>query len=258
MTGKPQPHRSTASSLLACLVSLNLLAGAAVTPAHGGDLSAPPGDAAEISRGGQLYDNHWLVTGTQPPETPNPRFPVDVKTTPANTWRCVSCHGWDYSGRQGALGEVSQAEAFHSLRASQGRPPKELIARMMASGHKDHLRGLTDGQVDTLARFVSVGQINMTALVVDGKPTGDPLLGKDIFEGACVSCHQADGKAYFQGEDGDRSSLGWVAHNRPAQALHKIMNGVPSADMLSLRFLPQNRLADLLAYLQTLDEPGTP
>ena len=38
-----------------------------------------------------------------------------------------------------------------------------------------------------------------------------------------------------------------------AEALHKIRNGVPSADMLSLRFLPQARVTDLLTYLQTLD-----
>ncbi len=48
-------------------------------------------------------------------------------------------------------------------------------------------------------------------------------------------------------------ALGWVGQNRPAQALHKIINGVPGADMLSLRFLPEQSLADLLAYVQTLD-----
>ena len=58
---------------------------------------------------------------------------------------------------------------------------------------------------------------------------------------------------YLNGEKGDRSSLGWVARNRPEQALHKIMNGVPAAEMLSLRFLSDIQIADLLAYLQSLD-----
>ncbi len=246
-----RPKRSDTPFLLACLMSC-VFAVSPLSPAHGTD----PGEAAEISRGGKLYDNHWLVTGKQPPDQPNPLFPAGVKTTAANTWRCVSCHGWDYSGKAGALGEVSTSEAFHSLRPSAGRPPKHLIARMQAVDHKDNMQGLTEAQVDTLAHFVSTGQFDFSSMIVDGKPIGDPLLGKDIFEGACISCHQADGKAYFQGEDGDRSSLGWVAHNRPAQAVHKIMNGVPSADMLSLRFLPESRLADLLAYLQTLDDAG--
>ncbi len=245
------PHSSDTPFLAACLLSC-ALALSPLSPAQ----AAEPGDAAEISRGGKLYDNHWLVTGTPPPEQPNPLFPADVKTTAANTWRCVSCHGWDYAGKDGELGALSTSGAFRSLRPSAGKPPKDLIARMQAPGHTDNMQGLTEGQIDTLAHFVSSGQFNFSSMIVDGKPVGEPLLGKDIFEGACVSCHQADGKAYFQGEDGDRSSLGWVAHNRPAQAVHKIINGVPSADMLSLRFLPEKRLADLLAYLQTLDDRG--
>lgn len=253
MTLSNLPPRSDTPFLFACLMSC-VLAIAFLSPAHGAD----PGEAAEISRGGKLYDNHWLVTGNQPPENRNPRFPAKVKTTPANTWRCVSCHGWDYAGKAGELGKVSRSGVFQSLRPSAGRAPAKLIARMTTPGHKYNMRGLTESQIDTLAHFVSTGQYDFSAIIVAGKPVGDPLRGKDIFEGACVSCHQADGKAYFEGEDGDRSSLGWVAHNRPAQALHKIINGVPSADMLSLRFLPENRVADLLAYLQTLDDPSDP
>ena len=234
--------------LLVCagLLALPVLS----APAHG----IEPGEAAEISLGGKLYDNHWLVSGKPPPEDTNPLYPPEVKTTPANTWRCVSCHGWDYSGGDGHLGELSRSKVFHSLKSSAGKSPERLTEIMRAPGHEKNLRGLSDNQIRTLARFVSAGQLNFSAMIVAGKSVGAPLAGKDVFEGACISCHQADGKAYFQGEDGDRSSLGWVAINRPAQALHKIINGVPSADMLSLRFLPQDRLADLLAYLQTLDD----
>ena len=79
--------------------------------------------------------------------------------------------------------------------------------------------------------------------------------GKDIYEGTCTRCHQADGKAPLYGEAGNKASLGWIARNRTEQAVHKIRNGVPLADMLSLRFLDRESLAGLLAYLQTLDPP---
>ncbi len=216
-------------------------------------VGAEPGEAAEISLGGKLYDNHWLASGRQPPSTPNPRYPAEVRTAVGNTWRCVSCHGWDYAGLDGHLGELSRSEAFHSLRAAAGKPVPQLVEAMSAPGHGDNLRGLTAGQVRSLARFVASGQVDVSELVADGRPAGVPLAGKDIYEGACVSCHQADGKAYIQGEHGDRPSLGWIARHRPAQTLHKITNGVPTADMLSLRFLPPSGLADLLAYLRTLD-----
>ncbi|MFM9616228.1 c-type cytochrome, partial [Streptomyces niveiscabiei] len=77
--------------------------------------------------------------------------------------------------------------------------------------------------------------------------------GKDIFEGVCNRCHQGNGNAPLYGESGDVSSLGWVSRQSPAQAVHKIRNGVPSAEMLSLRFLDIERVGDLLAYLQTLE-----
>ena len=127
---------------------------------------------------------------------------------------------------------------------------------MLAEGHRDYMTGLAKSQIETLALFLRYGQFNAADLIPAGNAAGNPKAGRDIFEGACISCHQADGKAYIEGESGDRSSLGWVAVNRPAQALHKIINGVPGADMLSLRFLPKDRLADLLAYVQELDTSG--
>ncbi|NNF79726.1 MAG: hypothetical protein HKN05_17015 [Rhizobiales bacterium] len=75
--------------LFAIIAAVHASALFLVSPAHG----VEPGEAAEISLGGKLYDNHWLVSGKQPPEDPNPLYPPEVKTTPANTWRCVSCHG---------------------------------------------------------------------------------------------------------------------------------------------------------------------
>ncbi len=231
---------------IACLSSLLL----SVLPA----IAQPLGEAWAVSQGGRLYDNHWNESGNVPPDQPNPAYPVGIRAPVGATWRCVSCHGWDYRGRDGHLAEISKATVFASLRKAAGKKPETLFAAMQAPGHLGNMAGLAKGQIETLALFVSAGQFDAAQLIPSGKAAGNPAAGKDIFEGACVSCHQADGKAYLVGEVGDKPSLGWVAVNRPAQALHKISNGVPGADMLSLRFLPQKRLADLLAYLQTLDD----
>ncbi len=212
-----------------------------------------PGEAWILSLGGKLYDNHWFVIQQPPPADSNPDYPKDVTALPADTWRCVSCHGWDYSGNDGHLGKSRQSVVFVSLRPASGKDLASVKSAMLAPGHKIYLEALDDRYIDALARFVSFGQFNAGKLIRNGKSVGNEAAGKDIFEGACVSCHQADGKAYIEGEAGDKPALGWVAQNRPAQALHKIINGVPGADMLSLRFLPEQSLADLLAYVQTLD-----
>jgi mono/diheme cytochrome c family protein len=61
--------------------------------------------------------------------------------------------------------------------------------------------------------------------------------------------------AFISAEKGDLPSLGWVSRHKPAQALHKIRNGQPGADMVAIRFMDDRAVADLMAYIQTLD-PG--
>ena len=206
-----------------------------------------------ISLGGKLYDNHWLQSERKPPSKSYPEYPKEMDTSASDTWRCVSCHGWDYSGAGGQLGRQGSSPLFVSLRNSVGKPAPEITAVLKSGMHREITEVLDPVQIDALSVFVSVGQHDITQVLSQGKAAGSSRRGKDIYEGACVSCHQKDGKAYIQGEPGDKPALGWVAVNRPAQALHKIRNGVPGTDMLSLRFLPQARVTDLLAYLQTLD-----
>ncbi len=208
------------------------------------------GQLSTLSLGGRLYDNHWAIIERDPPVESNPLYPAGLAVATGETWRCVACHGWDYRGREGHLGRGSQSVAFASLRSSAGKPTGEIKSET----HAAITIKLSDTELEALSLFISAGQHDTANDLKDGKSTGDATSGKDIFEGACVSCHQADGKAYIIGEPGDRPSLGWVATRRPEQALHKIKNGVPGADMLSLRFLRQEQLLDLLAYLQTLEE----
>lgn len=217
---------------------------------------ARPGEAAVLSLGGRLYDNHWAVLGRQPPSERHPQFPAEIDTSPQATWRCVACHGWDYRGAEGHLGTQSASPVLKSLANVQGMDPQEIVARISAPPHRDMTTPIPGDLLLVLARFLSAGQHDMSALIdAERKATGDPMRGKDIYEGTCIRCHQADGKAPLYGEAGDKSSLGWIARNRPAQAVHKIRNGAPLADMLSLRFVDTDSLAGLLAYLQRLDPP---
>jgi mono/diheme cytochrome c family protein len=76
-----------------------------------------------------------------------------------------------------------------------------------------------------------------------------------MFEGACINCHGLDGAEFLRGGRADRS-LTEVVNSSPQRALHRILNGVPATEMLSLRFLSANQIANLIAYLRSL-ETGT-
>lgn len=210
------------------------------------------GQAAILSYGGRLYDNHWVVLKRSPPSRPNPAYPGDPRNAPTTTWRCVSCHGWDYSGSDGQLGQTGSK--FIGIAGAKGRDPGQIAQFLRSGSHSAVVAQMPEEALQALSLFVCCGQHDIHALIgPNGEAKGDPLRGKDIYDGVCNRCHQADGKAPIYGELGDVSSLGWIARQHPAQAAHKIRNGVPSADMVSLRFLEIEQIGDLLAYLQTLD-----
>jgi hypothetical protein len=245
--------RSASLLTMAALV-LDLSSGGG-RPAGAEEAQAPRqdrGQAAILSYGGRLYDNHWVVLKRAPPSKPNPLYPGEPLSAITSTWRCVSCHGWDYSGSSGQLGQIGSK--FIGITGAKGRDPEQ-IARFLRSGsHSAVVAPMPDEALQALSLFVCCGQHDIHSLIgPNGEAKGDPLRGKDVYDGVCNRCHQADGKAPIYGEPGDVSSLGWIARQHPAQAAHKIRNGVPSADMVSLRFLEIEQIGDLLAYLQTLD-----
>ncbi len=237
------------------LVSLALVAAAGLAlgsrPAAAQDKSADDtelGPTFLLSLGGKLYDQYWTILDETPPEGRNPPLEKALSLAPAETWRCVTCHGWDYRGAEVA------GMTFPGLRNLAGAETDDVKKRLTDPAHPFPADRLSDTALDILAYFVAEGQYERSDYITEsGVAVGNPEFGRDIFEGACISCHQLDGRRFLKGEKGDRSSLGWVSRNRPEQALHKILNGVPAAEMLSLRFLSEVRIADLIAYLQTLD-----
>ena len=217
------------------------------------------GDAFFISLGGKLYDDFWAGSGASPLTRRNPAFPSDKVVSDADSWRCVSCHGWDYKGADKAPDSEQQPRQFVSLRHLQGADNLN-VTEVFTKAHPDHpiqtSRGLL---LDLLVLFVSAGQYETETFQPNATVPPDHLSrGRDIFEGACMSCHDTDGKSGFTTRPGLRRSLGWLARNKPRRAVHKIINGVPGQIMLSLRFVGEEAIADLLIFLKTLDPEANP
>ncbi|MGH1420103.1 MAG: c-type cytochrome [Hyphomicrobiaceae bacterium] len=212
------------------------------------------GDAATISLGGRLYDNTWAVVGAKVPTGRYGLYPKNPKVPDVETWRCKSCHGWDYVGRDGHLGQQEIKGRFANLRAVIGRKTNRIEQYLKYSNHRKLVTPLSKKELKALALFLSAGQHDLSQIIGPGsKAKGDPKKGKDIYEGVCSRCHQPDGKAPLYSEEGSGSSLGWLSRHSPARVVHKIRNGVTSADMLSLRSMELDDIGDLVAYLQTLD-----
>jgi len=125
-----------------------------------------------ISLGGKLYDNHWLQSERKPPSERYPDYPKEIDVSSSDTWRCVSCHGWDYSGADGYLGKRASSPLFVSLRNSVGKPAQEITAALKSGRHRKITEVLDPAQVEALSVFISVGQHDIGVALSDGKATG--------------------------------------------------------------------------------------
>jgi len=241
-------RRIMRTAIEAISLSMMLVAGGSVTAFEGPPQDVELGPTFLLSLGGKLYDDLWIILDQEPPTERNPAAPADATVSDRTTWRCVTCHGWSYSG--GAVGGT----IYPGLRGLAGADPESIKERIVAPDHPFPAGALPELGLDLLAFFIRDGLYDRADFIDEnGRAVGNPEFGRVTFEGACINCHQLDGRAYLRGEQGDRSSLGWVTRQRPEQALHKMINGVPAAEMLSLRFLSPDQIADLFAYLQSVD-----
>jgi hypothetical protein len=206
-------------------------------------------EAGRIARGGRLYDKWYAVIGADEPEETHPAWPASNERTGDTTWRCKSCHGWDYLGKDGAYATGSYQTGIVGIRAFDGGDPAAVAAIL-----KDDLHAFAD-QMDErdfedLALFVTKGQIDLDTYVdrAAAAPMGDATRGQALYETVCVNCHGAEGT-----EIDDMDPLGDLIGN-PWEIMHKIRFGQPDEEMPALFALDPQVAADIMAYLTTLPE----
>jgi len=199
-------------------------------------------DKGSIARGGRLYDNWILENRDRPPEDIHPNYKNSRRNmhNAENSWRCVTCHGWDYKGvatqGTGALGD------------KQGDDPDALGFILLDANHRYEAK-LSRRDLGDLAAFIAGGRIDMDPYIAPGatRALGDATREAALYATVCANCHGTDGHRITT-----MAQLGVFARRAPHEALHKILNGHPAERMPPLRFLDTARLGDMLAYIQTL------
>lgn len=225
-----------------------------------------------LVRGAQLYDDWTQVAGTTPPQGNHPIWSRQTTNTRSgvDTWRCVSCHGWDYQGKDGAFGTGANYTGFPGVYDAQSLPLEDLKA--ILSGKKDPQHDFTpylsDADLTALAVFIRQGVIDDSRFIdpISLKPIGGDLQsGKTLYEQGCASCHGADGQTITFRYEGQTVSLGTLAVQDPWRFLHRTRFGTARAPQMTiginLGWSPQEG-RDVLLYAQTfatgLEQPIGP
>jgi mono/diheme cytochrome c family protein len=230
-------------------------------------------DIEQLVRGAQLYDD-WTkivepvptLTGTQPiwsTQSTNTQSGVD-------TWRCVSCHGWDYKGADGAFRSGPNYTGFPGIYDARAIEFSEFQALMDGSAMPDHNFSayLNATDVASLGLFIQNGLIDDNEFIdpVSLKVLGGDLQqGNELYTSACASCHGDDGRQIKFRYEGQDINLGKLAVQDPWRFLHRTRFGTARAPEMVIGAklgwqVEEGR--DVLLYAQTLptgfEISGTP
>lgn len=218
-------------------------------------------------RGGKLYANWDLLIGFSDFESQHPIW-VGVGSSQVSeriTYRCVSCHGWDYRGSEGRLTYpgLQQGMDSPSLLTLMGNPPEEILPWLDGTNNPEHdfSAYLTQQDLHDLSLFISRALVapNLIASREDNSVQGTVTVGKNIYHDFCQSCHGTEGEKINFGSTATPTFLGDMAWSNPWRVAHvvrfgHIIGNMPPASTLEISF---SRQIDLLTYLQTLPRART-
>jgi thiosulfate dehydrogenase len=213
-----------------------------------------PSDAWTLASGARLYDNWMSSLDVDAPEGTHPAWPAsNTKKEGKVTWRCKSCHGWDYAGKDGAYAKGSYKTGIKGVRAYAGADPAEIHKILMDDTHGFTHEMIPVDAMLRIATFVSKGQVDVASYITADKVvSGDAGQGKAVFQNICAACHGHDGKALNWGSDEEPGYIGTEAQANPWEVLHKARAGHPGVEMPALMPFPIQDALNVLKYTQTL------
>ncbi|MBC8267312.1 MAG: c-type cytochrome [Rhodospirillaceae bacterium] len=219
------------------------------------ELSINTVNLTDILEGGMLYDNWIAVLGAEKPSATHSLWPAsNTKKKGGTTWRCKSCHGWDFMGKDGAYASGSYKTGIKGIRASAGGDPAAIAKILRGSDHGFTPSMIPDAALNKLALFVAKGQYSLDAYIdrASKKAKGNPAIGKVFYNTSCNRCHGDDGREMNFKTADKPEYLGTLSNGNPWETINKIRHGQPDSQMPAMGALGLQTMADILAYTQTL------
>lgn len=205
---------------------------------------------ASVAAGGRMYDNWIRELALKKPKDAHPLYPSSVQFTkaPWQTWRCVSCHGWDYLGDKGAFSTGDNYTGITGVSGMIGSKPEDVAAVLRDEKH-GYGDIFDDQALRDISNFVTKGLVPMDRVIdrASGRAMSEPVNASAHFSTICVNCHGFDGRMMAT-----IPPLGDAARANPWQALHKMLNGHPGDDMPALRAFDVRTTLSTLAFVQGL------
>ena len=183
-----------------------------------------------LAKGGQLYDWYYKISEGDVMKSTHALMPEGGKKG-KGSWRCSTCHGFDYNG----------AFDLKGLQGAAGKSADDIVAILRDAKHGYTADILNDQEAKAVGMFVSKGVIDVA------KAKGDAAKGQGYYETICAVCHGPDGKKIS-----DMPPVGAVVNELPERSLHRIRYSKPAEDMPAMSALPLQVALDVWEYTKTL------
>lgn len=202
--------------------------------------------------GAQLYDAWYIYLALTPKEELHPLWEQEDMIFSSNdvTWRCSTCHGWDYKGVDGMPGVIDVV----------GKSEEEILAWINGEMNPRHdfAPYMNSEQKIDLVAFLRTQLVDIDLLVDSetGLSLGNIDAGTRFYYSNCSDCHGDDAQGTTYGANASTWSLIPVAVNTPDRFIHKVRFSSPTRDFhnaIESGYTIQD-LADVLAFIQSLDE----
>jgi len=212
-----------------------------------------------ISRGAQLYDKYWMVTGGAVPTGEHALYPQNGSKTGNTTWRCKECHGWDYIGKDGRYASGSHYTGIPGLFPATST--KWQAFEEIKDGHGYGVGEFTDTDIWDLVAFYKDGTYDFNFISnPDGTFRGTPAAGQLLFDNgigggsSCSLCHGTDGLTEVV--PGFTAFPGFLSNDNPQEFAHKVLFGHPGSNMVITYDYGATleNVADLSSWSQTLPQ----
>lgn len=230
----------------------------------GNDFNQVTFNAANILRGGRLYDKWWAEKNIVAPNTENPIWqytatPNDDIGGVSNQWRCKECHGWDYKGREGAYGDPTSSH-YSGVRGLNSTNPNftaEAAFQFIANGVVQIKDGIPSLNAAEASHAFFAGNklsrqdiYDLTKFIIQfanrdlvDSITGDETRGKAVYaSNSCssIGCHSTPEK---------KAIIIDIAQTNTPEFLHKVRLGQPGAFMPG--GLTNRKAQDVLAFVKS-------
>lgn len=217
---------------------------------------ANPSEAWIIASGMRLYDNWMTAMDREGPGTTHPAWPAsNTKKKGDVTWRCKSCHGWEFKGKDGEYASGSYKTGIKGVMGAATMHPDDIHKILMDDTHRYTHDMIPAVAMLRLSKALAIGLYDSADFInADGSVKGDLRRGREIFQNICASCHGYYGTALDWGEEGDPAYISTEANANPWEVIAKIRHGHPGVEMVSLIAFPMSDISSVLKYVRTLPQ----